>query len=250
MHTTLVRPIDQLAIDWQASSRGGQSKQAYELLAAVEPDVASVTANDLHDLVRKLREAIGSPSGSWAPKVLQAMLRTQSVHPLVSRAVLQALLPGLVTVARRLSWGSGGNWADGGAFFGDLTTTAWEVITEWSGQDRAYALLDLLSAIRCRMRRQMLSGRGVREIAIGVELERHLNSAISIEATDLELLARAIDDSSGNELESIDAAVLYGVRVLGLSMTELAKLTGRSRRYLADRRARAEILLARSLEMP
>jgi hypothetical protein len=247
MRTTLVGPIDHLAVDWQASGRGGQSKQAYELLAAIEPDVASIAANDLHDLVRELREAIGCPNAHWAPRVLQAMLRAQSVHPLVSRAVLQALLPGLVTVARRLSWGSGGNWTDGGAFFGDLTTMAWEVITEWSGQDRAYAALDLLSAIRCRMRRQILSRRHLRELTMGVELERHMSSATSVESTDLELLARAIEDSCGKELESIDAAVLYGIRVLGLSMTELAKLTGRSRRYLADRRARAEMLLAQSV---
>ncbi|MGH9044703.1 MAG: hypothetical protein ACRDVP_07730 [Acidimicrobiales bacterium] len=213
----------------------------------MEPDVASVGVSDLHDLVARMREAIGSPSGGWAPKVLQAMLRAQSVHPLVPRAVLQALLPGLVTVARRLSWGSGGSWTDGGAFFADLTTTAWEVITEWKGQDRPYALLDLLSATRCRMRRQILNQRRAREITLGVEYERHLNGTASVDSSDLELLARAIDESSGKELESVDAAVLYGVRVLGLSMTDLAKLTGRSRRYLSDRRTRAETQLAQIL---
>jgi hypothetical protein len=247
MSSTYAGPIDHLTADWRASGRGNESRRAYVLLAAIEPEVASVVASDLHDLVGRMREAIGSPGGGWAPRVLQAMLRAQSVHPLVPRAVLQALLPGLVTVARRLSWGSGGNWTDGGAFFADLTTTAWEVISEWKGQDRPYAVLDLLSAIRCRMRRQILNQRHARELTLGIEYEQHMNATTSIDATDLELLARAIEESKGKELTAVDAAVLYGVRVLGLSMTDLSKLTGRSRRYLSDRRARAEALLAQSL---
>jgi hypothetical protein len=168
------------------------------------------------------------------------MVRTQSVHQLIPRAILQALVPGLVTVARRLSWGAGGEWADGGTFFTDLTTTAWEVITEWSGQDRPYALLDLLSAVRCRMRRQIMNRRSDREIAASPDLERRLGLRTSTELSDLEILAQAIDDLSGNQLDPTDAAVLYGNRVLGLSMTELAKMTGRSRRFLTDRRRRAE----------
>jgi hypothetical protein len=247
MRSTYAGPIDHLTADWQASRRGNQSRHAYVLLAAVEPEVASVQVFDLHELVGRMREAIGTPGGGWAPGVLQAMLRAQSVHPLVPRAVLQALLPGLVTVARRLSWGSGGNWTDGGAFFADLTTTAWEVISEWKGQDRPYAVLDLLSAIRCRMRRQLLNQRHTRELTLGIEYEQHVTATTSIDATDLELLARAIEESKGKELTAVDAAVLYGVRVLGLSMTDLSKLTGRSRRYLSDRRARAEALLAQSL---
>ena len=187
-----------------------------------------------------LRGTIGDPNGAWAPRVVQAMVRTQSVHILIPRVVLQALLPGLVTVARRLAWGVGGDWVDGGTFFADLTTTAWEVVTEWSGQDRPYALLDLLSAVRCRMRRQIVNRRSEREIAASPDLECRLVVKTATELSDLELLAQAIEDLSGNELDPTDAAVLYGNRVLGLSMTELARMTGRSRRFLAERRRRAE----------
>jgi len=240
MRGTFSRPIDQLTLDWRAVCRGSESKRALDLLADKEPDVASTRAEDLEELVSLLRGAIGDPRGDWAPRVLQAMLRTQSVHPLIPRAILQALLPGLVTVARRLSWGSGGDWIDGGTFFSDLITTTWEVITEWCGEDRPYALLDLLSAVRCRMRRQIVSRRSAREIAVGPELDRRLGIRKSSEISDLEILAQAIEDLHGNELDPTDAAVLYGNRVLGLSMTELAKMTGRSRRFLADRRRRAE----------
>ncbi len=78
---------------------------------------------------------------------------------MIPRALLQALVPGLLSVAKRLSWGRGGDWESGGPFFSDLVTTAWEVIADWAGQDRPYAALDLLSAIRCRSRRQLVAHR-------------------------------------------------------------------------------------------
>lgn len=240
MLASSLRPIDQLTAEWSAISRGKQSKSALDRLLEKEPIVASTGATDLGQLVSLLREAIGRPDQIWAPRVVQAMVRSQNVDPLVSRAILQALLPGLVTVARRLSWGSGGDWVDGRGFFSDLLTTTWEVITDWSGQDRPYALLDILSAARCRMRRQILSRRSVREVAAGADLEHHFGTKSAPEMSGLELLARTLEDLSGNEIESTGAAILYGNRVLGLSMTELAKITGRSRRYLADQRRRAE----------
>ena len=234
------RPIDQLTAEWNAISKGKQSEAALALLATKEPAIESTGAIDLNQLVSLLRGAIGRSDENWAPRVVQAMLRSQSVDPLVSRAILQALLPGLITVARRLSWGSGGGWVDSRSFFSDLLTTTWEVITDWSGQDRPYALLDILSATRCRMRRQILSHKGIREVAAGTDLEGRFGSRASADVSGLEMLARTLEDLSGNELESAGAAVLYGNRVLGLSMTELAKITGRSRRYLADQRRRAE----------
>ena len=187
-----------------------------------------------------LRGAIGDQGGTWAPGVLQAMLRSGSLHPLIPRSILQAILPGLVTVARRLSWGSGGEWPDGGTFFSDLLTTAWEVINDWRGDDRPYALLDLLSAVRCRMRRQVVGGRTARKRPLGSDLERQLTVSTYSGLSDLEVLARAIQDLSHSQLDPTDAAVLYGLRVLGLSMTEMARMTGRSRRFLADRKKRAE----------
>jgi hypothetical protein len=229
-------------MDWMAIGKGKDSREALTQLANQEPIVSSTNAVDLQELVELLRGTIGDPAGTWASRVFQAMLRAQSVHPLIPRAILQALLPGLIAVARRLSWGSGGDWTDGGAFFSDLIAMTWEVITAWSGQDRPYALLDLLSAIRCRMRRQILNPQAGRELALGPDIDRVLQTKGSLELSDLELLARTIQDLAGNELDATDAAILYGHRVLGLSMTELSKLTGRSRRFLSDRRRRAEEL--------
>jgi hypothetical protein len=245
-----LRPMDQLCRDWEACSHGAASRHALHKLAAAEPLVATTAdragALDLGDLVGALRRnahrgrATSDGSGADQPSaVLQAMLRSQHVDPLVPRAILQALVPGLVGVARRLSWGAGGEWQDGAAFFGDLVTTAWEVITEWSGEDRDYAVLDVLSAVRCRLRRQLLRHRS-RLDRMGAGTEHRVATACDWQGgTGLDDLARALDDVTGRGLEVSDASVLYAHRVLGYTMTELSKLTGRSRRYLGDRRDRA-----------
>ncbi|MGP8058543.1 MAG: hypothetical protein ACLP9C_02755 [Acidimicrobiales bacterium] len=239
MRRVALRPIDQMTADWVFTARSGPSRHALARLAVAEPEVAALGVADLGELVEALR--VSGPAGDRerAARVLRAMLRSQSVHPLVPRAILQALLPGLVSVARRLSWGAGGEWDDGGAFFADLVATAWEVIIAWSGDDRSYAVLDLLSAIRCRLRRQAARHRstGERE-STGLDPETG-PAAGSSGTTDLEDLARTIDLLTGRGLDPGDAAVLYGNCVLGLTTTELARMTGRSRRHLDVRRRRA-----------
>ena len=72
-------------------------------------------------------------------------------------------------MAGKLQWGRGGEWQDGEEFFGELLSTTWLVLQEWSGQDRPYAVLDLLSAIRCRLRRQLFRSKdvGSRSIPLG-----------------------------------------------------------------------------------
>ena len=237
--------MDQLDRDWDAMRRSAASQLAARRLAAAEPTVAATGARDLGELVASLRAGAGQRSGALVDRdrpalVLRAMLRSQGVHTLVPRAILQAILPGLVSVARRLAWGAGGEWEDGGVFFVDCVTTAWEVIVEWAGDDRDYAVLDLLSAVRCRLRRQLLRHRALGErLAGGVDASDASAVTWRQGDTDLDELARAIDDVRGRGLDAADAAVLYAHRVLGYSMTELATITGRSRRHLGARRDRA-----------
>lgn len=252
MSNVALRPIDQLARHWAADCRSAASAAALELLAAAEPAVAALGGHDLGDVVAYLRDpgarpAPASPPGGsvQAARVIQAMLRSQRVHPLVPRAILQAVLPGLVGVARRLGWGAGGEWSDGGAFFVDVLTTAWETIVEWEGDDRPYALLDLLSAVRCRMRRQLLRHRAVVEHHAPATDPVTVAGTCGAGSSDLDELARAIDDAVGSGMDATDASVLYAHRVLGYTLTELSQLTGRSRRTLGERRDRAaQALLA------
>jgi hypothetical protein len=240
MNSVAFRPIDQLAAEWETVGRGRESENAWLALTGREPDLASVAVSDLHDLVAHLRGAPKAGGRTDAALIVRAMLRSEDAHPLLPRAILQALVPGLVSVARRLSWGAGGDWSDGGTFFSDLVATAWEVITAWAGQDRQYAVLDLLSAIRCRMRRQFIGRQGTKELALGPEIDEGLLTHASLGITALDELARAIEEHIGRGLDPIDGAVLYGVRVLGLTTADLARISGRSRRYLSGCRIRAE----------
>jgi hypothetical protein len=226
--------------EWRTLGRSPESEIALRRLAEAEPEVGALGVADLDGLVQALRRPEDLAQRDQASQLVRAMLRSAHVHPLLPRCILQALIPGLISVAQRLSWGPGGEWDDGGAFFADLVATTWEVIVEWSGQDRGYAVLDLLSAVRCRLRRQTERHRATREVSTS-QFENELNAPVDHSGgiTDLDLLARAIDEKARQGLDAADAAVLYGHCVLGLSISELARMTGRSRRHLDGRRLRA-----------
>jgi hypothetical protein len=235
-----LRPIDQMTADWYARCRTADSREALARLAGAERVVAALGATDLGDVVAALARPGSVADREGAARVLQAMVRSQGVHPLVPRAILQALVPGLVAAARRLSWGSGGDWQGPGPFLADVLTTAWEVIMEWAGQDRDYAVLDVLSAVRCRLRRQVLRQRASRErLALGLDPDGCRRPQWTWGTTDLDELAHAIDEALHRDLDPFDAAVLYGSRVLGYSVAELARMSGRSARHVVGRRDEA-----------
>jgi len=260
MHSSALRPMTLLERDWEAMRHSPASRTALDRLSAAEPLVATLGAHDLGELVELLRTspradapmAMGktrpekrmSDGASVDPDlpaaVVRAMLRSAHVHPLIPRALVQSLAPGLLSVGRRLAWGTGGEWPDSDAFLADAVATAWEIVTEWAGEDRRYAVLDLLSAVRCRLRRRLLRHRRqmdhVGEPIEDVEARAAGRYSMS---SDLDHLATAIDSAWGRELTQSDAAVLYAHRVLGYSLTELAALTGRSRRFLGEHRDRA-----------
>jgi hypothetical protein len=150
---------------------------------------------------------------------------------------VQALLPGLLTIAARLRWGQGGEWEDGSEFFSETLSTTWMVVTEWSGQDRPYAVLDLLSAIRCRMRRQLFRAKDLRQLQMPFTPDSAEPRAVASE-TDLEVLARTLIDLRRDGMRPEEVQVLYAHHVLGFSIAELASLTGRDRRSLYARRDR------------
>jgi hypothetical protein len=168
MTTVSYRPVDQLAAEWSVSGRSAESRRALEALRRREPGIDAALppeVGDLGDLVERLHR-IGPTAATGArqareaaAEVVRALLRSADADPMIPRALLQALVPGLLGVANRLSWGRGGDWEGGGPFLSDLVTTAWEVIADWAGQDRPYATLDLLSAVRCRSRRQLVAHR-------------------------------------------------------------------------------------------
>jgi DNA-directed RNA polymerase specialized sigma24 family protein len=242
--------IDQMAAEWTSL---GRSRAAVDALAAVagrDPVLSHLVLGTVTgppacptpcDLVDHLRRARGRAQREQAARLIRVLLREARSDPFICRMLVQALVPGLVGVAGKLQWGRGGDWQDGEEFFGELLSTTWVVLQEWSGQDRPYAVLDLLSAIRCRLRRQLFRSKDevARSIPVGSE-PGALGPALARPETDLEELARILIELDREGMRRDEVEVLYAHHVLGYSMAELASLTGRDRRALYARRDRGQ----------
>ncbi len=94
-----------------------------------------------------------------------------------------------------------------------------EVISDWAGQDRPYAVLDLLSAARCRIRRQLFKERDVRRRTVALTPEMPQASSTSSESA-LEELTRSLVALHRSGAHRDDVAVVYAQHVLGYSISE------------------------------
>jgi hypothetical protein len=243
-----ILPIEQLNGEWRTLGRSRTAVQALNLLADSDPLVAVLVRGSADgsrppvcvtpcDLIDYMRQTSGRRSREEAAALVRIMLREAPGDALIVRFLIQALLPGLLSVAKRLRWGQGGDWDDGSEFFSETLSVTWMVLFEWSGQDRPYAVLDLLSAIRCRMRRQLFRAKDQQQLQVhmipGVSEPR-----VGHSETDLEVLARTLIDLQREGMRAEDVEVLYAHHVLGFSISELAEVTGRDRRSLYAQRHR------------
>jgi hypothetical protein len=71
------------------------------------------------------------------------------------RALLQTLLPGIVSTCRQLRFGEG-IIEDPSEVLGVAISLCVELLVDWAGQTRPYAAPDILSALRGRLRRWLL----------------------------------------------------------------------------------------------
>ena len=249
-----ILPIEQLNTEWRTLGRSEGAVRALHRVAERDPTLsllvhgsppaggfAAVPAScpTPWDLIEHMRGATDTRGRNEAAALVRIMLREAEVDPLVVRCLIQALLPGLLTVAARLRWGQGGDWEDGAEFFSETLSTTWTVLVEWSGQDRPYAVLDLLSAIRCRMRRQLFRARDHQQLQVHLSAGTREPGVVHSE-TDLEVLARTLIDLRRDGMRAEDVEVLYAHHVLGFSIAELALVTGRDRRSLYARRDRGQ----------
>jgi hypothetical protein len=225
--------------DWAAVGTSAAAEVAATRLGSVEPTVAAMGARNLAQVVAAISTRSRWTASDHGAAVVAAMVRSAGVHPLVPRAVVQAMMPGVVATA--LSLGSGGPWPDLDAVVVDAVRMTWEIVMKWVGQDRPYFAPDLTNALRLRLRRQQRAWQ--RELhASGDDADPVVDSGH--ERSALELLATAITDRVGAGLDRPDAAVVYGRRVLGLTAQEVADLTGQSLRQIEYRTSRGERCLA------
>jgi len=234
--------IRQLRIEWRAIGSGGTARTACHRLAECEPVIDHLDVDDLAELVTALSASSAALSRDEAAAAIAAMLRSATVHVLIPRAIIQALIPGVLALARCLD-GTAPPWCDLDTFYGDAISCLFEQIMTWSGTLRPYAAGDLLSGVRTKLR------------TLGVSERRHLSRRLdtsdgldalpwSIGPSGEELLAESIIEAAGDGLAASDAAVLYATRVLGLSLGEVAELTGISVGRLGRRKSSAIAFLA------
>lgn len=228
MSDTHKQQLDIVRSEWRAISRRRESREAAAILQSRLTGTANPPFDDLGEVVALLEPGGGLDQIGRA-RLVADLLEACPAHPLLARALLQTLLPGIVAVARRLRWGDRST-DDPATFLGDLITVTFEVIAEWSGQRRPYAAPDILNAVRCRMRRRLDL-----EASDAIPLEHPDGSTLELRAVETpdrlcslaeEVLAVARNDSLG-------AAALLGREIYGWSYSELATMTGATPRQVA-----------------
>jgi hypothetical protein len=208
--------LTQLRSEWIRLGRSAASRRAMSLLREAAPDEMPPGARDLGDLVLAL-EPRGGLSQLQRARILEVLL-AHAGDPTVRRCLLQTLLPGIVSVARKLRFGEG-IADDPGTFLSDGLAEASELLCDWAGQRRPYAGPDLLGALRCRMRRRMLSDKRRRTELTG------LPDRVGPQHVDhLAQLAADLREAADSGVP--DTELVYARCILGFNAAELAGALG------------------------
>jgi hypothetical protein len=154
-----IKELEALDNEWAVV---GRTREAVAILSDRSEATAAYEAFNLRQLLDTMRLARGTEQRNQAAQVVADTLANLDAHPLLPRFLLQALVPGLLSVAKKLDWGRGGPWDNGADFWTDLLGELWAVMADWSGTYRQYAAGDLLNAVRMRLRRQLVAP--VREV--------------------------------------------------------------------------------------
>ncbi len=150
-HTTDL--LNQLRSEWQRVGRRTSAREAARRLDERHPDLDLRQQADLCDVVTLL-ESRGGRSVLERARIVRALLEEAS-DPDIHRALLQTLLPGVVSVCRQLRFGDGIIEEPSETLAVAISLLS-ELLVDWAGQSRQYAAPDVLSALRGRLRRWLL----------------------------------------------------------------------------------------------
>lgn len=161
--------LGRLREDWRRIGRSPESVAALADLQQRHPELPTAGARDLGDLVEAL-DRRGRLRTLEKVAVIRALLEDAD-SPIIHRALLQTLLPGVVSVCRELRFGDGvvDRPSD---LLNEAISTACELLSDWAGQSRPYAAPDLLSALRGRVRRWLLKEKELRATGGAEPVER------------------------------------------------------------------------------
>ncbi|HVA53610.1 MAG TPA: hypothetical protein VNF05_08885 [Acidimicrobiales bacterium] len=151
--TTKIDLLGNLRLEWRRVGRSSSAREATRRLDERHRELRLEDQGDLCDVVALLESRSGRTVLERA-QIVRALLEEAS-DPDLHRALLQTLLPGVVSVCRQLRFGDG-IVDDPSETLSIAVSLLSELLVDWAGQSRQYAAPDLLSALRGRLRRWLL----------------------------------------------------------------------------------------------
>jgi hypothetical protein len=203
--------LGQMRTEWIHVGHSSRARSAMATLAQRHQDLDLGALNDLYDVVTLL-EARGGRNVLERAEIVRALLE-EARDPEIHRALLQTLIPGIVSVCRQLRFGDG-IVEDPSETVGVALGLASELLTDWAGQSRQYAAPDILSALRGRLRRWLLKEKAARRAVS--HFDQHDEPAVEASP----LLAR-LHSFRGSQYDRI-ARLTYARVYEGLSLREVA----------------------------
>jgi hypothetical protein len=203
--------LNQMRYEWLHVGHTPRARSAMATLAERHQDLDLGGLNDLYDVVALL-EARGGRTVLERAEIVRALLE-EAGDPQIHRALLQTLIPGIVSVCRQLRFGDG-IVDDASETMGVALGLASELLHDWAGQSRQYAAPDILSALRGRLRRWLLKEKSARRVIS--HFDQHDEPAGEASP----LLAR-LDSFRGSPYERI-ARLTYARVFEGHSLREVA----------------------------
>jgi hypothetical protein len=209
--TTKIDLLGNLRLEWRRVGRTSSARESCQRLAHRYPELELDEQIDLFDVVSLLETKSGRSVIERAQIVRVLLL--EASDPDVHRALLQTLLPGVVSVCRQLRFGDG-IIDEPSETLAMAVSLLSELLVDWAGQSRQYAAPDLLSALRGRLRRWLLKEK---------EALRAISQFERVESTADEaspLLTR-LESLRGGEYDRL-ARLTYARVFEGRSLRELA----------------------------
>lgn len=145
--------LGQLRQEWRFTSHTSAARHSFREFRARHPEVRLEGLDDLGDVVNIL-EVRGGRNVVERADIVSALLQ-EAGDAQIHRALLQTMIPGIVSVCRQLRFGEG-IVDDPSETVGVALALASELMVDWAGESRQYAAPDLLSALRGRLRRWLL----------------------------------------------------------------------------------------------
>lgn len=231
--------FEALGREWEHESRTPTARATWQRWRAATPALDAFA--DAAEAVAHCRRA-----GPHAQAVLAALAARASTEPLATRAVLEAVLPGLAGVSRRAWQGGRGRWLWESLEELDhlVVSTAFVVIrslpasgtTPWVARrvvDGTWQRLRSVMAARARWLEHR-SGAEVTTVADPAGIRQRAGRPSD------ELAAVLSEALAAELLEPLDAWVVYRSRVEDRTLAQLSPEVGQNRWALGRRRERAE----------